>query len=155
MATSKAVTVEEYLAELPEERRGVIARVRNVVKKNLPEGYRETMGYGMITWEIPLSEYPDTYNGKPLAVAGLAAQKNYSSLYLLGAYADPVQTKALQDGFKAAGKKLDMGQSCVRFKTSDDLPLDVIADVVASMPPARLIEITEKAHSGRRKKKAR
>ena len=139
MASSKAGTVDEYLAELPEDRRAVVSAVRDVVLRNLPAGYREAMGYGMITWGIPLEEYPDTYNGQPLGYAALAAQKNYYALYLMTPYQDPAQEQWLREAFAAAGKKLDMGKSCVRFKKLDDLPLDVIGDVIASTPPEKHI----------------
>ena len=149
MATSKARTVQEYLNELPDDRREVLSAVRKVVLKNLPKGYRETMNWGMISYEIPFEEYPETYNGKPLAYVGLAAQKNYNALYLMAAYADSPAGKTLRDGFKAAGKKLDMGKSCLRFKTLDDLPLDVIGGIIASTPPDKMIEYVEKSRASR------
>jgi hypothetical protein len=139
MASSKAPTVAAYLAELPPDRRAVIAEVRRVVRRNLPRGYRETMNWGMITWEIPLKRYPETYNGQPLCYLALAAQKNATSLYLTSIYQDPALARALKDGFKRAGKKLNMGKSCIRFRTADELALDVIGKVVASTPPDRFI----------------
>ncbi len=135
MASSKAATVDEYLAELPEDRRAVVSAVRDVVLRNLPAGYTETMSYGMIGYGIPLERYPDTYNKQPLGYAALAAQKNYYALYLLGVYQDSAQERQLREAFAAAGKKLDMGKSCVRFKTLDDLPLDAIGRVIAATPP--------------------
>ena len=140
MPRSTATTVDEYLLELPLERRAQLEKVRTLVLENLPEGYRESMNWGMISYELPLESYPDTYNRQPLGYAALAAQKNYNALYLTAAYADPAQQKRLQDGFARAGKKLDMGKSCVRFRTTDDLALDVIAEVIASTPPRKLIE---------------
>ena len=138
MAQSKAATVEEYLAELPEERRAVVAAVRAVVLKHLPEGYRETMGFGMITYDIPLERFPDTYNGQPLCYVGLGAKKSYNSLYLMGAYDNsngkyttPFSEKLLVDAFKKAGKRLDMGKCCLHFKTLDDLELTSVAKVIA------------------------
>ena len=92
MASSKAATVAQYLAELPPERRAEIEKVRDLVNGALPAGYREGMGYGMIGWVIPLEDYPDTYNRQPLAYAGLAAQKNYNSLYLNCVYASKERT---------------------------------------------------------------
>ena len=151
MAWSKAGTVADYLAELPPERRDVMSRVRDAVRKGVPGGYEEHMGWGMITWSIPLSTFPDTYNGQPLCIAALGSQKNHCSLYLMGPYGNPVQLKKLQEGFREAGKKLDMGKSCVRFKSADDLPLDVIAEVLASTPPAKLIEWHEMAHGQKKK----
>jgi uncharacterized protein YdhG (YjbR/CyaY superfamily) len=149
MVTSKAATVADYLAELPADRRKTISAVRAVVRKHLPKGYKESVGYGMICYGVPLSTYPDTYNGQPLCYAALAAQKNYNALYLMGCYGDAAQTRALKDAFKKAGKKLDMGKSCVRFKTLDDLPLDAIGKTVAATPVKAFIEKYEKA----RKKK--
>ena len=145
MVMSKAKTVTEYLAELPAERRTTIATVRAVVRKNLPKGYKESIGYGMICYSVPLSAYPDTYNGQPLCYAALAAQKNYCALYLMNVYGDSATAKAFRDGFERAGKKLDMGKSCVRFKTADDLPLDVIGKTIAATPVKAFIEKHEKA----------
>ena len=147
MASSNATTVAAYLKSLPAERRRVVSTVRDVVVKNLPRGYRERMNFGMIAYEIPLETLPKTYNGQPLAYAALAAQKNYYALYLMGAYADPKVGKSLASEFKKRGKKLDMGKSCLRFKTLDDLPLDVIGDVISAIPVDRMIAYVEKAHA--------
>ena len=149
MATSKAATVEEYLAELPAERREVVSKVREIVKRNLPKGYNETMQWGMIFYGLPLSRYPKTYNGEPLGYVGLAAQKNYYALYLMGPYMDPEQGKLLESAFKRAGKKMDMGKSCLRFRKLDDLPLDAVGEIIASTPPERLIAHHEAAHAKR------
>jgi hypothetical protein len=140
MVSTKASTVDEYLAELPPERRSVVASVRDLVRRNLPEGYRETMNWGMISYEIPLERYPKTYNKQPLGYAALAAQKNNYTLYLNHIYQDGEGKKWLETEFKKAGKKLDMGKSCLHFKRLDDLPLDVIAKVIASTPPEKFIE---------------
>lgn len=149
MATSKAATVEDYLAELPAERREVVSKMRAIVKRNLPKGYTETMNWGMISYGIPLSRYPDTYNGEPLGYVALAAQKNYYALHLMGPYMDPEQTKHLEGAFKSAGKKMDMGKSCLRFKKLEDLPLDAVGRVIASTPPEKLIAHHEAAHAKR------
>ena len=146
MVMSKAASVEDYIAEQPAERARVLRTVRQMVKKHLPKGYRESMDYGMITWSVPLERYPDTYNGRPLCYAALAAQKNYFSLYLMGVYGFPEREKALRDAFAKAGKKLDMGKSCVRFKSLDDLPLDGVGKIIAGVPPELLIEHHEAAH---------
>jgi hypothetical protein len=151
MAVSKATTVSAYLKELPPERRAVVSAVRDVVRKNLPSGYAESMGFGMICYSVPLKQYPKTYNGQPLCYAGLAAQKNHYALYLMGAYANPKVGKALPAEFKKRGKKLDMGKSCLRFKKLDDLPLDVIGDVIASTPVDQMVAFAEKAHTKRAK----
>ena len=148
MARSKATTVEAYLAELPPERRAVVAAVRDVVRRNLPDGYCEAMNWGMISWEIPLETCPGTYNGQPLSYAGLAAQKNYYSLYLMSAYAEGEEEGWLREAFRKAGKKLDMGRCCVRFRSLEDLELNAIAKVVAGTPPQAFIAMFE---AGRRK----
>ena len=147
MARSSATTVEQYLAELPEERRAVIAQVRDVVRKNLPKGYEETMNWGAITWEIPLSRYPKTYNGQPLAFVSLAAQKNYYALYLMCLYDGTDRAKQFAEDFRKAGKKLDMGKSCVRFKRLEDLHLPAIATVIAGTPPEKYIALYEKSRA--------
>jgi uncharacterized protein YdhG (YjbR/CyaY superfamily) len=144
MVTSKAKTVADYMAELPADRRKTISTVRAVVRKSLPKGYKETVGYGMICYSVPLSVYPDTYNGQPLCYAALAAQKHYCALYLMNVYGDGATAKAFRDGFKKAGKKLDMGKSCVRFKTADDLPLDVIGRTIAATPVKAFLAKYEK-----------
>lgn len=144
MVSAKAATVAEYLAELPEDRRAEIERVRDVINDALPEGYREGMAWGMIGWVIPLERYPNTYNRQPLAYAGLAAQKNANSLYLNCVYASAERTERLKQAWVAAGKKLDMGKSCIRFKKADDLALDVLRDEIASTTPQQFIEIYER-----------
>ncbi|MEP7324798.1 MAG: DUF1801 domain-containing protein [Gemmatimonadota bacterium] len=152
MPPRKATTPKEYLDGLPDETRKTLTKVRQLVNKHLPEGYRETMAYGMIGWGVPLSRLPKTYNGLPLCYAGLAAQKNYNSLYLLAAYGDPKQRARLEQGFKKAGKKLDMGKSCIHFRTVEDLPLDTIAEVVASIPAEKYIKAYEDSRKQRAKR---
>src|SRR5919107_235015 len=126
MASSKAATVEEYLAELPEERRAVVAAVRDAVRRRLPAGYEERMSWGMISYEVPLERYPTTYNGQPLVYIALAAQKGHYALYLTSPSQDPAQAAWLKAEFARAGKKLDMGKSCLRFRSLADVPLDVL-----------------------------
>lgn len=154
MASSRAATVSAYLKELPPERRAVISAVRDVVRKHLPAGYEESMGFGMICYGVPLKKFPKTYNGQPLCYAGLAAQKHHYALYLMGAYANPKVGKGLAGEFKKRGKTLDMGRSCIRFKKLDDLPLDVIGDAIASTSVDQMIAYVTEAHakSGRAKR---
>ena len=147
MASSKAATVADYLAELPADRRDELERVRNLINSALPDGYREGMGYGMIGWVVPLERYPDTYNKQPLAYAALAAQKNSNSLYLNCVYASKERSERLKAAFAAAGKKLDMGKSCIRFKKAEDLALDAIAEEIASTAPDEYIRIYEEART--------
>ena len=144
---SSAPTVQKYLEELPEDRRAVVEAVREMVLHNLPAGYSETMRWGMISYEIPLERYPKTYNRQPLAYIGLAAQKNNYALYLTSVYQDPEQEARLREGFRKAGKKLDMGKSCLLFKKLDDLPMNVIAEAVASTPPDKFIARYEAARA--------
>ncbi len=147
---SDATSISEYLAGLPEDRRKALKTVRAIVNKRLPKGYEETFAWGMITWSVPLEEYPDTYNGQPLCYAGLSNQKNHMSLYFMCAYADGPHKQKLVSGFKAAGKKLDMGKACIRFKTLEDLPLDVIAEVAAAVPMKAYVETAKQAHAKRK-----
>ena len=140
MASSKAATVDAYLDELPPERRAIVASVRDLVRRNLPEGYSETMNWGMISYELPLERYPNTYNKQPLGYAALAAQKNNYTLYLTCVYQNDKQRKWLEREFQKAGKKLDMGKSCLHFNRLEDLPLDVIAQAIGSTPPDKFIE---------------
>jgi hypothetical protein len=108
------------------------------------------MNWGMISYEISLEVYPSTYNGQPLSYAGLAAQKNHYALYLMAVYGDPAREARLREGFAQAGKKLDMGKSCVRFRRLEDLPLDVIGEVIASTPPDELIATYERSRRAER-----
>ncbi len=141
MARSEATTVDEYLNELPEDRRAVMAAVRDLIVKNLPEGYNESISFGMICYGIPLERYPATHNSQPLGYMALAAQKNYFALYLIGVYQDPEQEAWLRSEFRNAGKKLDMGKSCLRFRTLDDLPLESMGKLIAGTSPEQLIAL--------------
>lgn len=143
MQNKTAATAEEYIAALPADRREPIAAVRTLVKKSLPKGYAEFVSWGMINYGIPLKKYPNTYNGQPLCYVALAGQKNYCSLYLMSVYGSKKHEDTLRDAFKAAGKRLDMGKSCVRFKTVDDLPLDAVGQIIASIPAEKWVEIYE------------
>lgn len=151
MVSSAATSVDHYLASLPPDRRAEIVRVRSVVNAKLPRGYEEGMMYGMIGWYIPLAKYSETYNGQPLCLAGLAAQKQHLALYLMTVYGDPKLEQEFKAGFKAAGKKLDMGKSCVRFKTVEDLPLDLVAEVVGRTPIEDWIRIYRESRAKRRR----
>jgi hypothetical protein len=131
MVSSAAKTVDDYLAQLPPQRRAVVAAVRDHVNAHLPPGFVEGMGFGMIGWVVPLSRYPDTYNGQPQCYLALAAQKNAYSLYLMGCYASAAEDQALRAAYAKAGKKIDMGKSCLRFKSLDGLLLDAIGQLIA------------------------
>jgi len=148
MASSKATTVSQYLKELPADRRKDIQAVRAVITRNLPKGYQESMNWGMISYEVPFSLFPDTYNGQPLTYLALAAQKNYNALYMMNVYGNTKVETRLRDGFKKLGKKLDMGKSCLRFKHAEDLPLAIIGEIVAPTPPETMVAM---AKASRRK----
>ena len=139
MVSSKAPTPEAYLDELEPERARFVSSLRDLVNANLPAGYVERMSWGMISWEVPSELYPDTYNGQPLVYASLAAQKNYTALYLNCVCASAVRTERLKAQWSAAGKKLDMGKSCLRFKRPEDVAEEVLAETIRSIPVDRFI----------------
>lgn len=143
---SKAKTVDQYLAELPEDRRAAIAAVRKVILKNLDKDFEEGMQYGMIGYYVPHSVYPPGYHcdpRQPLPYACLASQKNYMSLYLMSVYGGGDHAKWFQQAWAKTGKKLDMGKSCIRFKKLDDLSLEVIAEALRRVTAKKYIERCE------------
>lgn len=145
---SKAATVNEYLASLPPDRRQALQTVREAILKNLDKDFAEGMQYGMIGYYVPHSIYPPGYHcdpKQPLPYAGLASQKNHMAVYLMCCYGNEKELKLLHDGFKKAGKKLDMGKSCIRFKKIDDLPVEVIGQAIKRVPAKKWIAIYESA----------
>ena len=144
---SKARTVKEYLAGLPDDRREAIKAIRAVVLKNLPRGYKEGMQYSMIGYFVPHSVYPAGYHcdpRQPLPFAGLASQKNHMAIYLMCIYGDPEHATWFRAAWSKTGKKLDMGKSCVRFKKIDDVPLQVIGQAIKRVPVKKFIAYYEK-----------
>lgn len=155
---SSASTVQEYLQGLPPDRRAAIATLRNVILQHLPKGYTEVMQYGMISYVVPLDMYPQGYlhDGKtPLPYASLASQKNHMALYHMGLYGDPDGEKWIKQAFAQAGKKLDMGKSCIRFKRLEDLPLEVIGQAIARVSVKQMIDWHEQSQSGKKSAKKR
>lgn len=152
---SDAPTVEEYLAALPEDRRDALNAVRAVLLKNMPTGIVESMNWGMIVYEVPLSTYPDTYNGEPLAYAALASQKNHMSVYLMGIYGDESLRETFETEYLATGKRMDVGKSCVRFRRLDDLPLDVVGRAVKAITLKQFLAMHDEAASLRASKRKR
>ena len=155
---SNAKTVAEYLKGLPLERKTAIGAVRQLILANLPEGYEECMQCGMIGYVVPHSLYPAGYHcnpKQPLQYAALGSQKNHMALYLMTLYGDPDTQQWFRKAYQAAGKKLDMGKSCVRFKKVDDLPLDVIGQVIARVPVKDYIARVEKVLTRKPKKRGR
>jgi hypothetical protein len=143
--------VEEYLSSLPDSRRRQIEAVRQVILDNLPDGYEEAMNWGMITYQVPLSRYPDTYNGKPLMYAALASQKNHMAVYLTAIYGSERAREQFEAEYRATGKRLDAGKSCVRFQRVDDLPLPLIGRTIASLGVDEFVSQVREITSARRK----
>lgn len=145
--TSNAKTPEEYISELPDDRKEVITRLRKLISENLPEGFEETMQYGMIGYVVPLSTYPSGYHVKPdtpLPFIHLASQKNHIAIYHSGIYTDD----ALMNWFtteyaKKVSTKLNMGKSCIRFRNPKHIPYELIEELVGKMTPGEWIEIYE------------
>jgi len=151
---SKAKTVEQYLADLPPERREAIDAVRKVILKNLPDGFEETMQYGMISYVVPFKLFPAGYHcdpNQPLCFASLASQKNHMAIYLMTIYGHKDTENWFVKAYKATGKKLDMGKSCVRFKKLEDLPLDVIGQAIARVPVDKYIAAYEESRKKAKK----
>lgn len=150
---SKAATVDEYFASLPDDRRAALVTVRDVIRKNLDKDYEEGMQYGMIGYYVPHRVYPAGYHADPkqgLPFAALASQKNYMSVYLMGLYcgcvegvSDTALVRWFRDAWKKSGKKLDMGKACIRFKRVDDLALDVLGEAIRRVPARTYIEVYE------------
>ena len=136
---------EAFLAALPPDRRREASRVRDLIRRHLPEGYEEAVSGKALVFQVPLSRYPDTYNKHPLWYVALASEKSYLSLHLVAVYGDPDARARLEEGFRAAGKKLDMGKACIHFHKADDLALETIAEVVAKHPVDRWVAIARAA----------
>jgi uncharacterized protein YdhG (YjbR/CyaY superfamily) len=150
---SDTETVEQYLAELPPDRRAMVETVRQVILANLPPGYEEAMNWGMICYQVPLATYPDTYNGQPLMYAALAAQKNHTAVYLTAIYMDDASREWFETAYRASGKRYNVGKSCVRFRKLDDLPLPLIGQSIATFSVDEFISRMEQARAAPRKRK--
>jgi uncharacterized protein YdhG (YjbR/CyaY superfamily) len=149
----EAATVSEYLSSLSPDERADIQKVRAVIRRNLPRGYKESVQWGMICYSVPLSRFSETYNGQALCYASLAAQKNHHALYLMNVYGNPAVDKWFRAAYKASGKRLDMGKSCVRFRHAGDLALDVIGEAIARTSVDDYINLYEKARPAKKAKK--
>lgn len=147
MVSSKAATVGEYLQDLSPERRKDISRLRKLIRGNLPSGFREAMCWGMICYQVPLSVSGPTYNKQPLVAVALAAQKNSISIYLLSIYASKKLTGEFNRRWLRSGKKLDMGKSCIRFKTLDAADLETISWAVGLLDPEEFSQMYQRARS--------
>ena len=145
---SKAATVEQYIAELPEDRKQAITALRKIIKKNLPKGFNEGIGYGMIGYVVPHSKYPGGYHCNPkdpLPFMNLASQKNFIAVYHMGIYANPKLLKWFTDEYIKTGVgKLDMGKACIRFKKPENIPYKLIGKLASKITPEEWITIYEK-----------
>lgn len=144
---SKATSVDEYIQQLPEDRKEAIEKLRNVILKNIPVGFSEGMGYGMMGYSVPHTIYPSGYHCDPklpLPFAGIASQKNFIAFYHMGIYLNPTLLDWFVNEYpKHSLAKLDMGKSCIRFKKLDQIPYDLIGELMSKMTVKEWIELYE------------
>jgi hypothetical protein len=154
---SKAQTVDQYIDELPEDRKKAMAELRRVIKENIPKGFQEGMGYGMAGYVVPHSKYPAGYHCDPklpLPFLSFASQKNFIAIYHMGIYADSNLLKWFTESHaKASAKKLDMGKSCLRYKKIEDIPYKLIGELVSKITPDEWIEMYESKFKNNSKSK--
>lgn len=153
MVYSSAKTVSGYISELPEDRKSDIRKLRALCRKHLPAGLEEVMNWGMITYQVPLKTFPDTYNGQPLAFAAIASQKQYISLYLMSIYAFDKSRKEFEREWKASGKKFNVGKSCIRFRAVSDIPLEVVTKAIGAVTVEQYLSAYSSARGSLRGKK--
>jgi len=153
VVSSKAQTVKQYLAELPDDRRKDITKLVKLVRKHLPKGYEEVMAWGMIVFQVPMDISGPTYNQQPLAAVALASQKNHISFYLSSIYASEELTTEFHERWARSGKKLDMGKSCIRFRAIEQADLETIAWAVGLLNPVEFSEMYQNARRQYRSKK--
>ena len=153
---SSAKTVNEYLNELPEERKEAFLKLRNSILNNLPKGFEEQMSYGMLGYVVPHSIYPDGYHCSPklpLPFMNIASQKNFITLYHMGIYANPELLEWFTNEYpKQCSHKLDMGKGCIRFKKMDQIPFDLIAELAGKTTVEDWIECYETQIKSRKSK---
>ncbi|MDD1776137.1 MAG: DUF1801 domain-containing protein [Candidatus Methanomethylicus sp.] len=144
---SKATSPEEYIDSLPDDRKKIISELRKIILKNLPKGFKEGMGYGMLGYVVPHSLYPKGYHSdpkQPLPFISIASQKNHIALYHMGLYGGEYLDWFQKEWKKHTDKKLDMGKSCIRFKKAEDIPLDLIGELCTKITPQDWIAVYEK-----------
>lgn len=152
---STASEVEAYLAALPAERREALSELRMRIRRGLPRGYVERLQHGMICFVVPPARFAATYNGQPLALLALAAQKQHLVVHLLGLYTRPDLMAWFREAYAATGKRLDMGKACLRFKRVEDVALDVLERAAGRLSVTELIAAHEQVHAARRKRTTR
>jgi uncharacterized protein YdhG (YjbR/CyaY superfamily) len=143
---SIGVAVKEYIASLPADRKDAISTIRNAMLSCLPEGYEEVLHGDMIRYQVPLAKYPNTYNKEPLMYAGLSSQKNHMAIYFMSLYVVPKFKDQFVAAYKKVGKKPDMGASCVRFKSIDEVPVELIGEFTKKIPMKKMIAFAKTAH---------
>ena len=146
----KADSVKAYLESVPEDRTAAMKKLRTTIKKNIPNGFKEALSYGMPGFVVPLSAYPDGYHCKadtPLPFVSFASQKNFIALYHMGVYSDPKILKWFTKEYpKHCNRKLDMGKSCIRFKKVEEIPFDLIGELMTKISMKEWIATYEKHH---------
>lgn len=151
---SKAITPEEYLESLPEDRKKAMTELRKVITANLPKGFKEGMGYGMLGYFVPHTLYPDGYHCDPklpLPFMSVASQKNFIAVYHMGVYSDPKLLKWFTEEYAKHSKtKLDMGKSCIRFKKPEQIPFKLIGELASKMTVKEWIERYESAFKNKK-----
>ena len=150
MSDSKKESIEEYISSLPTDKHETINQMRALIIAALPSGYEEQIRWGMLSYEVPLDIYPNTYNRQPLLYAALAANKSYYSLYLMSIYQDANLFNRIREAFTSVGNKMNMGKSCLRFKQTADLPLEAIKQVIAAVPLDEFIARYEQITANRK-----
>jgi hypothetical protein len=146
------LTVKQWLGSVPAERKEAINAVRDAVNRHLPPGYEETVDWGMLAWVVPLTTLPDTHNGHPQMIAALGAHRKLMTIYLTSVFGDPKLRKEFQSAYKQTGKKLNMGGCCVHFKQLDDLPLDVVGDMIGRVPVEQYVASYVKSRTKKKTK---
>ena len=147
---SQATTPRQYLRELPADRAEPISSVRQVILDHLPDGYEEVMNWGMITYQVPLEVYRDTYNKQPLMYAALASQKSHMAVYLSGIYMFEDRYRQFEEAYRQTGKRFDVGKACVRFRKLENLPLELIGKTIAALPLADFVAQAKALHASRK-----
>jgi hypothetical protein len=143
--------IRAYWAGLPDERARILRELRKTILSHLPAGFTEKFEQGLLSYVIPLSTYPQTYNGQPLLLAAVASQKSFVTLYLMAVYGDTKLETWFKDAYARSGKRLDMGRSCVHFRKADDIPHSVIGAAIAKVSVKQYIRIYEAARRHRGK----
>lgn len=144
---SKAATPDQYIAELPDDRKEAMQRLRDLALEKMPKGYKETMGYGMLCYVVPKETYPDGYHvdpSLPLGLMSIASQKNFIAVYHMGMYGDPKLLEWFVSEYpKHCKNKLDMGKSCIRFKNIKNIPFDLLGELFSKVTVDQFIEMYE------------